>query len=275
MQKISDLYKDILLSCEDDYTRLDEIIYDVKKFFNVTSAQEIQNKTLEVIKDLLGLGFIEVSETTGGKDGEGFNPWNLSPKESIDRIKKEWDALGREPNIGDIAWFLITLKGKQELRKLLIDLPSDILLYCYRAYVSVWSIIKEVKFFEKETLHDDPKKVRDRTLVVLKDLLESGLIKAGFSDDGHDLKMNWLKPQDSINDQLKKWNWNLSPGDSIDRIKKEWDALGREPGLNDIAFFLITQKGYQKLRKLHKDLPFRELKSNDLPQISELQIDSF
>jgi hypothetical protein len=29
----------------------------------------------------------------------------LPPDQAVSRIEKEWSALGREPNIGEVAWF--------------------------------------------------------------------------------------------------------------------------------------------------------------------------
>jgi len=36
----------------------------------------------------------------------------------MDLIHKEWKALRKEPNIGDVVWFFITDKGKMELELL-------------------------------------------------------------------------------------------------------------------------------------------------------------
>ena len=33
-------------------------------------------------------------------------PWKASPKEAMERIESAWLALGREPNIGEIVWFI-------------------------------------------------------------------------------------------------------------------------------------------------------------------------
>jgi len=35
-----------------------------------------------------------------------FAVWQLSIDETIARIEREWLALGREPNLGEIAWFV-------------------------------------------------------------------------------------------------------------------------------------------------------------------------
>jgi hypothetical protein len=38
-------------------------------------------------------------------DGRHFVAWDLSPDQAVDQIEREWLALGREPGIGEVAWF--------------------------------------------------------------------------------------------------------------------------------------------------------------------------
>jgi hypothetical protein len=38
-------------------------------------------------------------------DGRHFASWDLLSAQAVARIEKEWSALGRLPNIGEVAWF--------------------------------------------------------------------------------------------------------------------------------------------------------------------------
>jgi hypothetical protein len=38
-------------------------------------------------------------------DGRQFVAWGLPPDQAVSRIEREWAALGREPDIGEVAWF--------------------------------------------------------------------------------------------------------------------------------------------------------------------------
>lgn len=59
--------------------------------------------TLEIIGDLLASGKMESGWPTA--DG-GWESWKLSQVAALTRIEAEWDALGKEPNIGsEIVWF--------------------------------------------------------------------------------------------------------------------------------------------------------------------------
>jgi hypothetical protein len=39
-------------------------------------------------------------------DTYAFVPWRLSVDEAMARIRRDWIALGREPNPGEVAWFV-------------------------------------------------------------------------------------------------------------------------------------------------------------------------
>ena len=57
----------------------------------------------QLVADLLESG--QVLAGFPAADGRGFQSWELSPMQTIERINSEWDKLGREPNIGDVVWF--------------------------------------------------------------------------------------------------------------------------------------------------------------------------
>jgi hypothetical protein len=62
-----------------------------------------REQTLELVRELLrrGLRAGEPPYSSGG-----FRPWpKQEPDAVIDRIRREWLALGRTPNIPDIVWF--------------------------------------------------------------------------------------------------------------------------------------------------------------------------
>jgi hypothetical protein len=58
--------------------------------------------------ELIEAGNFEVGES----DKYIFIPMRLPANEKIDFIQKEWDELGKTPNIGDVCWFRATPAGK-------------------------------------------------------------------------------------------------------------------------------------------------------------------
>jgi len=107
----------------------------------------------------------------------------------------------------------------------LSKLHKGILLYCNDDYTGLWLIIEEVRGCDrsKDTNAED---LKIKTLNVLHDLLESGLIYAGFPT-----KEGEFEPCLS------------SPEEVISQIKCEWDALEKPPNIGDVIWFTTTKKG--------------------------------
>ena len=66
----------------------------------VTGQRDVQGLVLEVLRELLTEG----SAVAGSFDGPTFIRWSESPDDAIVRIRREWDAFGGEPGLGDIVW---------------------------------------------------------------------------------------------------------------------------------------------------------------------------
>ena len=85
-----------------DYVGFWEIVWVVKMDLKPDSASELRSLAIEILKAMLSRGF-QIGYLAS--KGSGFEPWSDQRAESvIDRVSAEWDALGREPTIGDIAW---------------------------------------------------------------------------------------------------------------------------------------------------------------------------
>ncbi len=80
-----------------------EIIGTVEKNYKPKDAQILQELTLEFVNQMLAEGFV-VGNLERSK--AGYLAWSdQSLPYVISRIMNEWQALGRKPNIGDIAYF--------------------------------------------------------------------------------------------------------------------------------------------------------------------------
>jgi hypothetical protein len=76
-------------------------------------GEERLRASLEVIRELLTSGLMVV----GDLFESGFVPWNLAIPEALDRVEREWRALGREPNLWEICWFANTPLGNEKVRQ--------------------------------------------------------------------------------------------------------------------------------------------------------------
>lgn len=116
MSDIAKLKYSLLAEAEEDHVGLWEVIGNAKRVSPNANSTEIQRITLDLVNELLNSGLIEAGFPAS--DGRSFIPWSGGSVEMVNRIKSEWNGLGREPNLGDVVWFNITDKGIKELNLL-------------------------------------------------------------------------------------------------------------------------------------------------------------
>jgi len=80
-----------------------EVLRSVRRYFPEAGPEQARDLTLRAVHDLLGSGALVAGFPT--VDGRGFEPWARPEHEIVRTIAEEWDALGRDPDIGDIVWF--------------------------------------------------------------------------------------------------------------------------------------------------------------------------
>jgi hypothetical protein len=98
-----DVLECLVEECHEDHVGLWRIVNAVR--FDLGSADPRQTRvtTLRLVRSLLQERGMQVGHPT--PDGRHFVPWNLPPDLAVSRIDEEWSALGRDPNIGEVAWF--------------------------------------------------------------------------------------------------------------------------------------------------------------------------
>lgn len=98
-----DILENLVDECHEDHVGLWRVVNAVRYDLGFTNPMETQAMTLRLVQGLLDEEGMQIGHPA--PDGRHFVPWNLSSEQAISRIEKEWSALGREPNIGEIAWF--------------------------------------------------------------------------------------------------------------------------------------------------------------------------
>src|SRR5712671_5407400 len=98
-----DVLESLVEECHEDHVGLWEIVNAVR--FDLGSQDPIETRTitLRLIRSLLHERGMQVGHPVS--DGRHFVSWDLPPERAVNRIENEWSALGREPNIGEVAWF--------------------------------------------------------------------------------------------------------------------------------------------------------------------------
>ena len=96
------LIESIFFQCQNGFVGVSLVVGEIESQMKVASPSEIQNVTLKIIEQLLRSYPIKVGFPT--KDGKNFISWNLESDEVISQIKFRWQTLGKELNIGEIAY---------------------------------------------------------------------------------------------------------------------------------------------------------------------------
>jgi hypothetical protein len=93
---------DLISECQEDFVGIWSVLWQVKNRIGTQDPVELQRLTLELIREILETRTVQAGTFAPG--GQQFRSWNVPPEQAVDTIKQQWDALGREPNIGDIAF---------------------------------------------------------------------------------------------------------------------------------------------------------------------------
>lgn len=94
---------DVLSELPDDFVGLWQIVGAVRRLYPRANTARVRALTMQVVGRLLSERRARPGAPTD--DGRGFTPWDLSSDQALGRIEQEWDALAREPDIGEIVWF--------------------------------------------------------------------------------------------------------------------------------------------------------------------------
>ena len=111
--EIAELKEELLREAAEDHRGLWVLPWSLREELGIEDPEERRLITLRMVSGLLEAGLVRAGFPT--PDGLGFEPWAETVDEAMARIAHEWDALGREPDIGEIAWFDITEKGREQL----------------------------------------------------------------------------------------------------------------------------------------------------------------
>jgi hypothetical protein len=99
----NEVLETLVEECHRDHVGLWEIVQAVRFDLGADGRAETRAMTLHLVRGLLGERGMQVGHPT--PDGRHFVAWDLAPAEAVRRIEQAWSALGREPNIGEVAWF--------------------------------------------------------------------------------------------------------------------------------------------------------------------------
>lgn len=99
----------LLISCSADWVGLWVVTGEAREWFGASTENQLRADTRRLLEPLLVNGLIEAGELD--LDRGEFESWSDQGAAALERVFTEWEAHGREPSIGDIAWFQATAEG--------------------------------------------------------------------------------------------------------------------------------------------------------------------
>jgi len=101
-----ELLDELIAEAKADEVGLWLIVSTLSRQFGITDSKAIKVVTLQCIDQLLRTGHVIAGYYS--RSGPKITAWQLDVDDTLTRIAREWDELGREPTIGDIVVFVGT-----------------------------------------------------------------------------------------------------------------------------------------------------------------------
>ena len=108
---------DLLIRGVDDWVHTPEVEWVAKSTGGASTPDQILDLSLHLIREVVQQNLMEIGDVT--ESDRGFRKWGLSKEEAMQRVEREWKALGRNPNLGEICWLCNTEKGNERGERLL------------------------------------------------------------------------------------------------------------------------------------------------------------
>lgn len=100
--RTKDLIDAFLREMNDDYVGLWQIVHVLREEWGVVSPADLRKQTMLIVRQLLSHPEVKAGLLS---TAHGFLPWNSNLEESMLRISRDWDALGRDPTLSEVAYF--------------------------------------------------------------------------------------------------------------------------------------------------------------------------
>ena len=109
--RYQEIITEVLEHGRDDWVDFAEVIWIVLSHTKSQDRVASLPLCLEVIREMLDDDLIVAGDLVNQGGGIVFSEWPGNSDTTMDRIKRELNALGRNPGVGDVCWLLNTNKG--------------------------------------------------------------------------------------------------------------------------------------------------------------------
>ena len=105
---LEELGRSVLAEARDDYVGLWSVLWTARRLLPGTSPADVREIVLRLLGQFLSEGLVVPGEPT--EDGLGFIQWPEGPTAALEKIRREWATLGRDPRLGDVVWITTPLE---------------------------------------------------------------------------------------------------------------------------------------------------------------------
>ena len=102
-ERVQSLVRSFVDECQEDFVGLWAILWEVKRKFPSLKPGEAKMTSLEIVRRMLATGTVSVGDFDSQKRFVAF-PDSMSDQALLAELDSRWIALGREPDIGEVAW---------------------------------------------------------------------------------------------------------------------------------------------------------------------------
>jgi hypothetical protein len=111
----------LLVEALDDWLHLADVAWAARQFARSEGKQDVVAAATQALAALLHDDLIQIGEVSDG----GFFAWDVPPDEAIARVGRDWLALNRHPQPGDVCWLANTAKGRAHAEALIARQSSE------------------------------------------------------------------------------------------------------------------------------------------------------
>ena len=102
-----------------DWVQAAEVVSIAMEDGGAGTDREKRELSLRLIREVLGRGWMRIGDVDVNVPGaEGFTEWDLSIDDALDKVRREWNALGRLPELWELFWLANTEDGDRLAEKL-------------------------------------------------------------------------------------------------------------------------------------------------------------
>ncbi len=121
MNSVEAMLDELLRRGADDWVGAWEVADIARAIALEATDAEVLDLALQVIQEALVRNLVDIGDVVGAGshpvyryESCSFRPWDLPSGAAMERVRREWLALGRDPTLGEVCWLSLTETGRKQ-----------------------------------------------------------------------------------------------------------------------------------------------------------------